>query len=214
METPQDHLAQRILATAKERFFRVGLRALTMDDLAHDLGVSKKTLYVHFPSKSAIAEQIIDFIGRAMRSRFDKILDDPALSLSQKLCAIVEVIGANISKISPLMLRDLQREAPGLYQKIEELRQKNIPYVFGRLLQQGHDAGLVRPEIDISFATEFWLHAIRGLMQPDALDRTGLTLKQTLDKAAPLFLNGILTPTGQADYAAHAARCAAHKTPR
>ena len=31
METPQDHLAQRILATAKERFFRVGLRALTME---------------------------------------------------------------------------------------------------------------------------------------------------------------------------------------
>ena len=207
-------LAQRILQAARHRFFRLGLRALTMDDLARDLGVSKKTLYVHFPSKSVIAEQIVDFIGRTMRSRFDKILDDPTLSLAQKLCAIVEVIGANIAQLSPSMLRDLQREAPGLYQKIEELRQKNIPYVFGRLLKQGHDAGLVRPEIDISFATEFWLHAVRGLMQPDALDRTGLTLKQTLHKAAPLFLNGILTPTGQADYTAHAASCAAHKTPR
>lgn len=214
METPQDHLAQRILATAKERFFRVGLRALTMDDLAHDLGVSKKTLYVHFPSKSAIAEQIIDFIGRSMRSRFDKVLDDHALSLSQKLCAIVEVIGSNLSQISPLMLRDLQREAPGMYQKIEELRQKNIPYVFGRLLKQGHDAGLVRPEIDLSFATEFWLHAVRGLMQPDALDRTGLTPRQTLEKAVPLFFSGILTPAGQTDYAAQVARGAAHDTPR
>ena len=120
-------LAQRILQAARHRFFRLGLRALTMDDLARDLGVSKKTLYVHFPSKSVIAEQIVDFIGRTMRSRFDKILDDPTLSLAQKLCAIVEVIGANIAQLSPSMLRDLQREAPACTRKSRSSAKKTSP---------------------------------------------------------------------------------------
>ena len=93
---------QRTPHAAHHRFSRLGLRAPTMDDLARDLGVSKKTLYVHFPSKSVIAEQIVDFIGRTMRSRFDKILDDSTLSLAQKLCAIVEVIGANCLGVANL----------------------------------------------------------------------------------------------------------------
>ncbi len=202
-------LAQRILATARDRFFRLGLRALTMDDLARDLGVSKKTLYAHFPSKSAIAEQVVAFIGRTMRARFDAILDNPALPFAQKLCAVIDIIGNAIAKVSPAMLRDLQRDAPDLFQKIEELRQKNVPYVFGRLLREGLAAGFVRPEVDIAFATEFWLQAVRGLMHPDSLERTQLTPRQVLDRAIPLFFNGLLTPTGREDYAGHVATCAA-----
>jgi len=198
-------LAQRILATARDRCFRLGLRALTMDDLAHDLGVSKKTLYVHFPSKSAIAEQIVAFIGRTMRARFDAILDNPALPFAQKLCAVIDIVGNAIAKVSPAMLRDLQRDAPDLLRKIEELRQKNAPYVFGRLLREGRAAGFVRPAVDIAFATEFWLQAVRGLMHPDSLERTQLTPRQVLDRAVPLFFNGLLTPSGREDYAGHAA---------
>ncbi len=198
-------LAQRILDTARERIFRVGLRALTMDDLAHDLGISKKTLYVHFPSKEAIAEQIIDFFGRTMRTRFDTILDDTELSFAQKMCTVVEIIGSTAGKISPAILRDLQRQSPDLFQKIDALRQKMIPYVFGRLLREGQAANLVQPDIDIAFATEFWLQAIRGLLHPDSLERTGFTPRQILDRAIPIFFNGLLTPSGRKDYARHIA---------
>jgi AcrR family transcriptional regulator len=198
-------LTQRILDRARDRFFRLGLRAFTMDDLAQDLGVSKKTLYVHFPSKNAIAERIVDFIGRTLRKRFDAILDNTDTSFPQKLCAVIDIIGNTIAKVSPTMLRDLQRDAPFLFQKIEELRQKNIPYVFGRLLREGMTAGLVRPEIEVAFATEFWLQAVRGLMHPDTLERVQLTPRQILDRAIPLFFNGLLTSTGRNEYATHIA---------
>jgi len=210
MPTPPDtptapDLAQRILNAARDRIFRAGLRALTMDDLAQDLGVSKKTLYLHFPSKEAIAEKIFDLLGRNLRARFDAILDDTSLSFSQKSCAVIEVIGTTVAKINPVLLRDIQRNAPALFQKIEALRQKNIPYVFGRLLREGRAAGLVQADIDIPFATEFWFQAIRGLMHPDTLERTQLAPKQIIDQAVPLFFNGLLTPNGRKDYARHLA---------
>lgn len=196
-------LAQRILEAARDRIFRSGLRALTMDDLARDLGVSKKTLYVHFPSKEAIAEQIVDFIGRTMRARFDAIFDNTKLSFSEKMCAISEHIGSTLAKINPAMLRDFQQQAPALFKKIDELRQKNIPYVFGRLLREGQAAGLVRAEVDVTFASEFWLQAMRGLMHPDTLERTQLSPRQTLDKAIGVFLGGVLSPAGRKDYENH-----------
>jgi hypothetical protein len=103
------------------------------------------------------------------------------------------------------MLHDLQRFAPPLYQQIDDLRQRNVPYVFGRLIRAGLAEGKVRPEIDPAFAVEFWLQAIRGLVHPAVLERTQLTPRQTLERALPLFFGGLLSPAGRKDYDKHLA---------
>jgi AcrR family transcriptional regulator len=190
----------RILDVARTQLFAYGFSVLTMDDLARELGMSKKTLYVHFPSKDAIAAAILDDIGRSIHTQLDAVLANPRLTFAQKLCQVIDVVGAVLSRVSPSTLRDLQRYAPHLYQKIEEVRQKNIPYVIGRLIRSGVAEGKVRREVDPAFAAEFWLQAIRGLVQPAVLDRTQLTPRQTLEKALHLFFHGLLTPAGRHDY--------------
>jgi len=190
----------RILTTARQQLFAYGYNALTMDDLAHELGMSKKTLYQHFPGKDAIIGLVIDGIGRAVRSELDAILNDPARTFAQKLRAIVDVVAPRLALLSPAMLRELQRYAPQIFVKIDELRQKNIPYVFGRLFRAGIAEGAVRPDLDPDFAALFWLHAVRGLVHPDTLAVTQLTTQQTLQKAIALFTTGLLTPAGRKDY--------------
>jgi len=190
----------RILQAAHTHLFSHGYNALTMDDLAHELGMSKKTLYVHFPSKDALIGHIIDLVGESLHARMEAVLSDPSLTFPQRLAGVVEVVGTTLAKASPTMLRDLQRFAPQIYQKIEQLRQKNIPYIFGRLIRDGIAAGKVRPDVDPAFATEFWLQAIRGLVQPETLDRTQLTPRQTFEKALNLFFSGLLTPAGRKEY--------------
>lgn len=171
-----------------------------MDDLAHELGMSKKTLYVYFPSKDAIVDKIIDCLSAALRSQLEAITTNPALSFVEKLAAMIDVIGATLGPTSPHMLRDLQRFAPATYQKIETIRGENIPLYFGRLIRVGIAEGKVRGDVDPDFATQFWLHAIRGLVQPAALERVHLTPKQTLEKAVDLFFGGLLSPAGRVDY--------------
>jgi len=200
----------RILEAARTQLFAYGFSVLTMDDLARELGMSKKTLYVHFPSKDAIAVAILDDIGRSIRTQLDAVLADPRLTFAQKLCRVIDVVGAVLSRVSPSTLRDLQRHAPHLYQKIEEVRQKNVPYVIGRLIRAGLAEGKVRRATDPDFAAEFWLQAIRGLVQPAVLDRTQLTPRQTLEKALHLFFNGLLTPAGRHDYEKHLASTHRH----
>jgi len=201
---------RRILDVVRERLFTYGYNALTMDVLAHELGMSKKTLYVHFSGKDAIIGAIIDEIGAAIRNRMDVVLSAPNLTFTQKLCGLNEIVGSTLAKASPGMLHDLQRFAPALYQKIDDVRQRNVPYVFGRLIRAGIAEGMVRPEIDPDFAVEFWLQAMRGLTHPTVLDRTQLTPRQTLEKALNLFFGGLLTATGHRDYEKHLAACAKH----
>ena len=98
------------------------------------------------------------------------------------------------------MLRELQRYAPRIHRKIDELRQKNIPYVFGRLFRAGIAEGAVRADLDPDFAAQFWLQAIRGLTHPDTLAATHLTPRQTFEQALALFSGGLLTSAGRKDY--------------
>ena len=190
----------RILETARRQLFAYGYNALTMDDLAHELGISKKTLYLHFPGKDAIIGLIIDGMGRTIHAELDAVLNDPALNFVRKLRGVVDVVAPRLAQTSPAMLRELQRYAPRIHQKIDELRQKNIPYVFGRLFRAGIAEGAVRADLDPDFAAQFWLQAIRGLTHPDTLATTQLTPRQTLEKSLELFTGGLLTAGGRKDY--------------
>ncbi len=205
-----DSVGSRILRSARMHLFRFGYASFTMDDLAGELGMSKKTLYQHFPGKEAIVEKIVDCIGASMTARLEAIVADPKLTFVQKLCRFGDVVGGTLSKVSPHLLRDLQRFAPGAYQHIDRLRQRNIPLFFSRLIRDGIAEGVVRREINPDFAAQFWLQAMRGLLQPDVLDRTQLTPKQTLDHAIALFSGGLLTPVGRKDYEKHIADCRRH----
>src|SRR5438105_6602491 len=56
---PADADSQRIVEAARAHFFSHGFRSVTMDDLAVELAISKKTLYAHFPSKTALLEYVL-----------------------------------------------------------------------------------------------------------------------------------------------------------
>lgn len=201
--TTKQSIAKRILEAAHRHLVASGSAAMKMDDLSGELGMSKKTLYNYFPGKDAIVDAVVEELSRSIRARFEEILSDPNLNSAQKLSRVLDEVGSRISKLSPTLLRDLKKNMPSVYQKIDEVRSRNIPIVFSRLIQQGIVEGMVRPEVDPIFAGQFWLQAIRGMLDPDVLDRTQLTTRQTLEKCVHLFFNGILTESGNRQYRQH-----------
>ena len=197
---PDPAVHARIIKTAYDHLFTYGYKALTLDDLARELGVSKKTLYVHFRSKDELIEAVLDGFASEIRDLSDQLLIKNEQSFSTKFRGLVEALIKRFSKMNPVMLRDLQRFAPQIYAKIDDLRRKNIPYVFGRAIRDGQELGAVRSDIDPALAIEFWRIAISGLLQPDSLEHLGLPPEQVFEKAINLFFAGLLTPAGRKDY--------------
>src|SRR5436305_14462008 len=58
-KAPAGTARRRIVAGARRHFFAHGFRGVTMDDLAAELGMSKKTLYAHFAKKTALVEAVL-----------------------------------------------------------------------------------------------------------------------------------------------------------
>jgi AcrR family transcriptional regulator len=197
--------ADRILAAAQTHFFAYGYSALTMDDLAAELGMSKKTLYVHYPSKDALVETLLNQFVAGVRASADTIFADKTLSFTAKLHRFSETMTQRFTRIGPHVFRNLQRSAPHIYRKVEELRHNNIPHIFGQMIRQGQAAGMVRADLDAAFAIEFWRPAIQSLMHPDTLERLKRTPDQIFSQAIDLFFGGLLTLAGRKDHEKHVA---------
>jgi len=209
-QPPPDEPRARILGSARTHLLAYGYSGFTMDDIARELGMSKKTLYRHFPGKDDIITAIIDDLSAGLRARLDAILADTKRDFTAKVRGVAGVIGDTIGPISPAVFRDLQRFAPSVYDQVENVRMKMIPHVFGGLIRMGIAEGAVRSDIDPAFVTEFWLQAVRGLVQPAVLERTQRTIRQTLGEALFLFFNGLLTPAGRKSYEKNNARLESH----
>jgi len=192
----------RILLAARVQLLEFGYTALNMDDLAAELGMSKKTLYVHFPSKDAIVREILLGFCAEIRGSAEALFHDRSLSFTVKLRRFSETMAKRL-QLKAHIFRDLQRSAPHMYKMIEELRHENIPYIFGLLVREGQAAGMVRADLDPAFAIEFWRPAVQSLMHPDSLERLKLTPDQVFAQATSLFFGGLLTPAGRKDYEKH-----------
>jgi AcrR family transcriptional regulator len=194
-----DSAAGRILRAARAILVADHYSGLTMDRLAHAVGMSKKTLYAHFASKDAICRAVIEASGRAVRREVEAAMDEPDDGFTLKLARVLSIISRNIALITPGLLEDLARFAPHIHRELDALKERNIPVVFGGILEHGIASGMVRPDVDVVFVVEFFLQAMKGLHEPGAVARTGATPQQAFDKAVDLFFQGVLTADGRAD---------------
>jgi len=190
----------RILRQAREDFFISGYTGFTMDQLATELGMSKKTLYVHFAGKDEIIGAVIQDLGDQLRADAEGILRHGGLNFAGKLHGFAECIMERLARLDPRTLRDLQRHAPALFARIDEVRRQNIPYIFGRLVAEGQAGGLVRTDLPAPFAIEFFLQAMQGLLQGRALERLRLAPREVIARGIDLFFGGLLTPAGHKQY--------------
>lgn len=190
----------RILQEASRQLFTAGYNGLTMDALAHELGMSKKTLYAHFGGKDEIVAAVIDGAGRAIRAEVEASCSDPALRFTQRLRKVMDIVGTRWARVTPAFLRELERFAPPLHRRLEDLKQRNIPLVIGGLLRQGIAEGMVRADVDVDFAVQFWLQSLNGLLAPATLERLGLTPADAFNRGVRLFFWALLTEAGCAEF--------------
>ncbi|MBL9135513.1 MAG: TetR/AcrR family transcriptional regulator [Verrucomicrobiales bacterium] len=183
---------RRILEAARSHFFSQGFGAVTMDQLAAELGMSKKTLYQHFPSKDALLETVIDQFAEGASAMLGRIFGDTRASTPDKLRAALAGIGEHLTPIQPAFLASLRRFAPQQYQRIQALRRQNLTAHLVPLLTTGRKRGELRGDSDPAFMVELLLQALHGLLEPDTLHRLGRTPSQAVSEALDVLFHGIL----------------------
>ncbi len=163
-----------------------------MDDLAAELAMSKKTLYAHFPSKTALLEAVIaDKLG-SVEAGLQGVMDGAAADFPARLHAMLECMRGQADEIQPAFIRDVQREVPELFAVVRDGRRKLIQRYFGRLLDEGRKAGTIRRDIPTTLMIEILVGAVDAVVNPARLGELGLTPRSGFAQIISVFLEGAL----------------------
>lgn len=197
---PAASVYSRIADAARRHFTALGFSRITMDDLAGELGMSKKTLYAHFPGKEALIAHLMETKIAGVRNGMRTIVDDESVPVVDRAHRMMAFIVRQMSEVSPAFLRDLERHHPALFARMESVRAELLPQVWGKLLTEGVTEGLVRRELDPAFVSEMVLTTVQGLLRPATLDRLQLLPHEVIDRVLTVVFAGILTPAGRKAY--------------
>ncbi len=190
----------RILEKARQHFFAFGYSKMTMDELAAELGMSKKTLYRHFPGKDAIVVALIHEMQKSIRADADAIMRNHTLTFAEKLRGFAESMIERLGHVQPGVLKDLQRFAPHCHRLIEEVRRDNILHVFGKIFEQGQLCGAVRSDLSSVFLSQLVYEVVNSMMQPATMEYLKLRPVDVFQNTFKTIFGGMLTAKGRKDY--------------
>lgn len=194
-ETSVDRGAiRRAVAAARRQFFAHGFRSVSMDDLASDLGISKKTLYACFPSKTALIEAVLkDKVGE-IEADLGRLAQEHTADFETTLQHFISCLQRHTTEIQPAFVRDIGRETPELFQFVEQRRRELIRRHFGALFEDGKKAGMIRTDVPTHLIIEILLGTVQAIMNPTKLMELGLTLETGYASIIRVVLEGVRVP--------------------
>jgi AcrR family transcriptional regulator len=189
--------AQRIVSAARRHFFAHGFRSVTMDDLAEELGMSKKTLYAAFPSKLDLLRAVLLQKFRSVESDLDQVTTTLSSDVLGALHELLACMQRHAGEIQPPFVRDIRREEPEFFKLIEDRRRQIIQRYFGKIFEEGRRAGIIRRDIPTRLMIEMLVGVTEAIMNPPKMAELGLTPKTGYLSVITVILEGLLTKKGR-----------------
>lgn len=189
----ENSVSQRIVAAARRHFLVHGFRSVTMDDLAEEVGMSKKTLYAHFPSKPALVEAVLLDKFCSVEADLDRIMAECSSDVLTALQRLLACMQHHTGEIQPPFVRDIRREAPEIFKIVESRRRDVIQRYFGKLFSEGRRAGIIRKDIPTKLVIEILLGATEAIMNPQKMAELDLTPRTGYSAIISVILEGVVT---------------------
>jgi len=164
-----------------------------MDDLAEELGVSKKTLYAHFPGKIQLLEAVLADKFATVEGKLNEITRAHPHNFATALHELLTNTQRELGEIKPPFVRDMRQKAPHVFKVIERRRAALIERFFGKLFIEGQRTGMVRRDIPARLMIEILLAMVQAIMNPPKIEELEMTPKTGFAGILKIVLEGVLT---------------------
>jgi AcrR family transcriptional regulator len=195
---PATHsICHRIVEAARVHFFNHGFRSVTMDDLAAELGISKKTLYAHFPGKFDLLQAVLEDKFAGVEATLRQVTRAHPHDFPATLHQLLAGTQRELDEIKPPFVRDMRQKAPHVFKVVERRRAALVQRYFGKLFVEGQRAGMVRKDVPARLIIEILLAMIQSIMNPPKMEELGMMPKEGFAGILKIVLEGALTSKGR-----------------
>lgn len=188
-------MREKIMSKASDLFMKLGFKSVTMDDIAGEMCISKKTIYKFFSNKEILIEEITDMIHSEIHEIVDQIVaeNNNAIEENYKIRKMFKEM-FKATDTSPVY--QLKKHYPSIFEKVmaKEMNECNI--LFKNNIEKGIAQGLYRKEIPVETFVKFYYNLLFSIKEQTISEKEGQELElQILE----YHTRAIATPAGIAE---------------
>ena len=184
-----------ILKNVGKLYFKFGIRGVTMDDIAAEFGISKKTLYQYFTDKEDLVSQVIDYY---LENPMFKMNRDDSGNAIDHYFSLRKHVSEVLKHFNNNLEFELKRTYPELYQKVYDFKRKRIYDDSVKNIAEGIKDGLFRPELDPDTIAKLTVGRMLLTLNPDfeVFSENEVLHMEFFDKVMDYHIHGIGTEKG------------------
>lgn len=188
-------MREKIINKAAELFLNFGFKSVTMDDIANEMAISKKTIYVHFANKTKLVEAVTFTVFENVCEGIDGICntsDNPIKELYDIKMFVLHYL--KDEKTSPQF--QLKKYYPQIYNQLQLKQFEKMYDSVKESLQNGIDTGLFRESIDVDFISRMYFTGMTGIKDQTIFPLNNYDMEHLIESYLEYHLRAIVTDKG------------------
>ncbi len=185
-------MREKIIKKATDMFLKLGFKSVTMDDIACEMCISKKTIYKYFSNKEILIEEGTEIIHNKIHTIIDEIVAKNYNAIEETF-EIRKMFKEMFQTLDTSPVFQLKKHYPEIYDKMMCNEIEDCNTVFTQNIIKGISQGLYRKEVDIESAVRFYYTLIFSINETTQLESEVLILET---KALEYHTRAIASPKG------------------
>jgi AcrR family transcriptional regulator len=186
----------KILEGAAKLFYRIGIKSASMDDIARELAVSKKTIYKHFSDKKSLVTEVLNQSIEHEQKMCWHCFEDDSNAI-QRMIDVSKFISKAHQDMNPALLFDLRKYYPSLWSKMDDYRNTFISDTIKTNIEEGQKEGMFREDIIPDIIAELYIRMIASFMDFLSTGKAPYDFKTIHKQMISYHLYGICSAKGQ-----------------
>lgn len=188
-------MKEKILHNASEMFLSLGFKSVTMDDIAKNSGISKKTIYAHFSNKTELVEAVTNYLFDIISCGIDMIHEQQENPIAE-LFEIKKFVMQHLKDEKSSPQYQLQKYYPKIYATLKQKQFEVMQDCIKENLQRGLDKKIFRENLDIDFIARIYFQGMVGIKDKDIFSLQHYSMNTLMNYYLEYHLRGICTEKG------------------
>ncbi|WP_397364855.1 TetR/AcrR family transcriptional regulator [Olleya sp. R77988] len=188
-------MREKIINKSAELFLTLGFKSVTMDDIANELGISKKTIYQHFDNKTKLVEATTSHMFENICDGIDCICNasqNPIEELYDIKMFVMKFL--KNEKTSPQF--QLKKYYPQIFNQLQIKQFEKMHASVKESIQKGVDTNLFRKNIDVDFISRMYFNGMTGIKDENIFPTNIFTMDYLMESYLEYHLRAICSDKG------------------
>ena len=188
-------MKEKIITKAVDLFLNLGFKSVTMDDIANEMGISKKTIYVHFNNKTELVEAVTFSLFEKISTAIDSICDGLKNPI-EEIYDIKMFVMQHLKNEKTSPQYQLKKYYPEIFNRLRIKQFDKMHISVKESLQKGVDTFVFRKNIDVDFISRMYFNGMTGIKDEAIFPKSLFKMNYLMESYLEYHLRAIVTDKG------------------